>query len=171
MKWLNKNIYIETILFNTGFWTSACRVMTTLFSHMDYIAVTKPIASGVLWFGKGTIAFVTTVFAAWWLTKIDGVHSILFPSLVVLVLSFSIAQTFAEIYDMGVDTMLLCFCEADGHDEFEMPKCFSSIQDHNGVSVTNGMKDAKANSESRANGGESAVQGPVVGDSSKTTTC
>lgn len=60
MKWLNKNVYVETILRNSWFCASACHVAGAMLNYMDYIAITKPIAGGLIWFGKGSVAFGAT---------------------------------------------------------------------------------------------------------------
>jgi len=127
MRYMNKNVYIETILRNSWFCGGACQVIKIMILYIDYIAITKPIASGLLWFGKASIALGTAMLCAYWTAQLS-VASIFFPTMLSLIVGWFVADMFNEIFDMGIDTMLLCFCEAKycNCPESTIPNCFSS---------------------------------------------
>jgi len=111
MKWLNKNIYVQTILHNSWFCASACRTMVVMLTHITFIMVTKPIAAAFLFFGKLAIAAAATAFGGFMASSLD-VTSIVAPVIVMFIISYAIAGIFVNVYNMGIDTMLMCFLEA-----------------------------------------------------------
>jgi len=111
MKYLNKNVYIMTILHDTWFCTSLYRVMGRMLGYISYILVTKPIATGMLFFGRVSIAFGTAAIGAYWASGLN-VSSIVLPTVVMLVIGYHVASMCVEIFEMGIDTMLMCFLEA-----------------------------------------------------------
>jgi len=142
LKWVNKNVYIETILRNSWFCTGVCHVATVVFHYLDYITVTKPIAAGLLWSGKAAITFGTAGFGAYWAASLD-VGSIVLPTLMMMFIGFGVATSFTEVFSVAVDTMLLCFCEADYNNQrHTLPKCFKE-KDGNNESPEDRLDKAK----------------------------
>jgi len=159
MRWINKTVYIETILRNTWFCSGACQVVKVIVCYADYIAITKPIASGLLWFGKASMALGTAMICAYWTSTLN-VASIFFPTVLSLIIGWFVADMFNEIFDMGIDTMLMCFCEAkfSGCDDSVLPNCFSNdkASDKDGNSMAQQLEKSKSNRESKASALEGA---------------
>lgn len=64
-----------------------------------------------MFLGKLAIT-VTTCFIAFLMLKANGTISFyVLPVLLIGVIAYAIAASFMSVYDMAVDTMLLCFCE------------------------------------------------------------
>eukprot|EP00657_Telonema_sp_P-1_P002940 TRINITY_DN16857_c0_g1_i1.p2 TRINITY_DN16857_c0_g1~~TRINITY_DN16857_c0_g1_i1.p2 ORF type:complete len:197 (-),score=66.87 TRINITY_DN16857_c0_g1_i1:289-879(-) len=111
MKALNKIAYVCTVIGGTSFCSSACHAMGLLISNIPWFAVVSGISGCMLLFGKFACALITAGICGWWCTYVDGLSSITFPTLCCLLIAYVIASLFAEVYEMGVDTMLVCFLE------------------------------------------------------------
>jgi len=112
MRFLNKNAYILTCINGSDFCTSACHAAVVLVSNMDYVFITVSITSGMLVFGKLAIALFTAAVGGYWCSQIDGVSSILVPTLIMVLIGYTISMLFMQVYEMGIDTVLMCFFEA-----------------------------------------------------------
>jgi len=112
MRFLNKNAYILTCINGTWFCASACHAAAVLFSKIDYVFITVTITSGMLVFGKIGIAVATAAIGAYWCGQME-VSSIVAPAILILIVAYTIAMLFCEVYEMGIDTVLMCYLEAE----------------------------------------------------------
>jgi len=134
MKYLNKNAYIQTVLNDYWFCSALCRVIKIMVDFIDYIMITKPIATGLLAFGRISIAFGTAAVGAYWIYSKIAVSSFVLPVLVIIVIAYVVASMFIEMFEMGIDTMLMCFCEAKsrGSSQHVHPKQLDGfLEDYN----------------------------------------
>jgi len=113
MKFLNQNAYILTCINGTWFCTSACHAAVVLISKIDYVFITVTITSGMLVFGKLAIALGTAAIGGIWCSTIDDVSSVIFPTVLIALVSYCVAMLYTQVYEMGIDTVLMCFLEAD----------------------------------------------------------
>ena len=126
MRFLNQTAYILTCINSTWFCSSACHAAAVLFSKIDYVFVTVSITSGMLVFGKIAIATSTAAIGAYW-AGLDKdsleLNSIVAPVIVILIVAYTVALLFTEVYEMGIDTVLMCYLEADnaGYAGEDMP--------------------------------------------------
>jgi len=112
MKFLNKNAYILTCINGTSFCSSACHAAKVLIGGLDYVFITVTITQGMLIFGKLAIAMFTAAIAGYWCNTVDDVTSILLPTFLTLLVGYAIALMFCQVYEMGIDTVLMCYLEA-----------------------------------------------------------
>eukprot|EP00656_Telonema_subtile_P028519 TRINITY_DN30_c0_g1_i3.p1 TRINITY_DN30_c0_g1~~TRINITY_DN30_c0_g1_i3.p1 ORF type:complete len:840 (-),score=167.69 TRINITY_DN30_c0_g1_i3:303-2822(-) len=157
MKALNKIAYVCTVINGSGFCSSACHAMGLLISNISWFAIVSGISGCMLLFGKWACAFITAGICGWWCTYLD-LSSILFPTLCCLMVAYVVASLFAEVYEMGVDTMLVCFLEiqaveCDGdkisappalHDEIIMVQAEAHIKVAQREAVAKAVADFKA---------------------------
>lgn len=172
MKALNKIAYIVTVVNGTSFCSSACHAMELLVANISWFAIVSGISTCMLLFGKFACALITAGLCGWWCTYLD-VSSILFPTLCCLIIAYIIAALFAEVYEMGVDTMLVCFLEiedkeCDGdkisappqlHDEIIIVQADEHVKIAQEAAVKQAIEDfKKKQAEERKNrsGGESS---------------
>jgi len=132
MRFINKVAYILTVIKGSNFVSSACSAVGMILGNMSWISVVSAISSCMLMFGKLASALVVAAICGYWAAELQ-VSSILFPVLVTFFIGFAIAMLFAEVYEMAVDTMLICYLYArdynDGHpqDGIPVPKNFDDI--------------------------------------------
>lgn len=117
MRFLNQNAYILTAINGTWFCTSACHAASVLVQRISYVFVTVCITSGMLVFGKLAIAFGTAAVGGYLCLSVPDISSIIAPTFLILIIGYAIAVLFCQVYEMGIDTVLMCFLEADTRDD------------------------------------------------------
>ena len=122
MRFLNKNAYIQTIIKGTSLCSSACRAVEVMLGQLPLFVIMTGIQSGVFLFGKIAIACSTAAICGLIMTFTykDEVSSIVLPTFICLLIGYAISTAFMCIYDMGIDTMLMCYCEA-AHGDAKRP--------------------------------------------------
>ena len=80
-------------------------------------------------FGRLAIACLTTGICLLVMDKypyyVDNLSSIVFPSIVIFILSYIIGSLFMMVFEVGVDTIFLCFLvdeKVHGQPKFASPK-------------------------------------------------
>uniref|UniRef100_A0A914DSU6 Choline transporter-like protein n=1 Tax=Acrobeloides nanus TaxID=290746 RepID=A0A914DSU6_9BILA len=119
LRFLTTNAYIMIAIYGKGFCASARDSFTLLARNIVRTVVLGRVTGFLLFVGKalitlgmGTIAFF--YFSGRWV--IDGLpHFDLYyyfvPVIIVLIGSYYVCDLFFEVFDMGVDTIFLCFCK------------------------------------------------------------
>jgi len=114
MRFLNRNAYIQTIINGTSLCPSACRAVTVMLGQLPLFVIMTGIQSGVFMFGKFAISASTAGICCLIITYayVGEVSSVILPTFVCLMIGYGVATAFICVYDMGIDTMLMCYCEA-----------------------------------------------------------
>jgi choline transporter-like protein 2/4/5 len=123
IEWLNRRAYIMTAIEGTSFCTSAWNALSLMVKNVVSVAAVGIIGDIMLVLGKlsialgsGTIAFLimeneTFVYGD------EKVSSPLFIVIIVGIFAFCIASVFMSIVELGIDTILLCYCkDSSDHD-------------------------------------------------------
>lgn len=113
MKFISRNAYIMVAMRGRSFCKGCRESFGLIFANMARIAVVNGISMLILTLCKLTIAIGCTVafFMALEPVKdILGLHSTAAPTVVTLMLSLFVANSFMNVYAMGIDTILLCVC-------------------------------------------------------------
>jgi choline transporter-like protein 2/4/5 len=112
IKFLNKNAYIMTALYGYGFCHAASKAFSVLAANIVRVLTVNFISSFVLLLGKMLIP-VASSFFAYIVLEYTGTEptGLFFPVIVVFILAYFVACMFNEIYDMSIETILICFCE------------------------------------------------------------
>lgn len=112
MKFLNKHAYILTAIYGYGFCKSARRAFFLLLRNILRVAAVNMVASFVLIIGKLVTPTLTTFLCylcVGYGADLEGSSGIVVPMLFVFVLSYWIAGMFAELFGMGIETILFCY--------------------------------------------------------------
>ena len=131
-----------------------------MIANMGRVAVVNLISALLLFLGKLAIAVGTGVVAYLWLEHDlayqaggdKALHSTAPVVLVTVLLGYMIAASFMYVYDLAIDTILLCFCEdvRDGKPYF-MPKTLKKF--FKGAETKKSKKDRR-----KKNTGDEATQ-------------
>ena len=141
MRFINRNAYIEIAVYGYNFCKAAQNAFFLLMRNILRVAVLNSITSFILFLFKFTIALAMSIGAFYFFswtpgTEFFGLASINYiwaPVLVIGLSSYVISALFFSVYDMGVDTLFLCFLEDlerhDGSTEkpYYMPKSLMKI--------------------------------------------
>jgi len=116
MRYINTNAYILTCINGSWFCCSACHAMRILITKIDYIFISITISTAMLMFGKLSIALATGCFCAYFGKSVPDIKSVAAPAALATLIGFAIALIFMQVFQMGIDTILMCYLEADFQD-------------------------------------------------------
>ncbi|PAA61884.1 hypothetical protein BOX15_Mlig017017g8, partial [Macrostomum lignano] len=117
LKFLNRNAYILIAIYGRNFCSAARDSFFLILRNIVRVAVVDKVADFVLFISK--LVIVCTIVAIFNLfmhphdepmTKSGAAHSYSVPILI-MVFTYFCACLFLSVYNMGVDTMFLCFLE------------------------------------------------------------
>ncbi|KAI6191458.1 hypothetical protein M3Y97_00230200 [Aphelenchoides bicaudatus] len=119
LRYLTKNAYIMTAIYGQSFCKASRDSFGLLMRNLIRVVVLNRVTGFLLFVGKalivvgnGAIAFY--YFSGKWV--VDGIpqvnlHYYFVPIIVVVIGTYFIADLFFDVYDMGVDSIFLCFLE------------------------------------------------------------
>jgi choline transporter-like protein 2/4/5 len=168
MKYINKVAYIFTVIKGEWFCSAACSAVTTLINEFSWVAIVTSITSCMLFFGKLMTSLIVAAICGYWTSTLD-VSSILFPTFFTFIIAFAIAMLFAEVYEMAIDTMLICYLHAKNRGLLEatgpgsVPPEFLKICNKEEEKMRNSIKLR----ESRLSEKDLAQAQPMEGDHGK----
>jgi len=115
IKFLDENAYIEIAMNGESFCASSKRAFSLIFRNILRVATINTIGDFMLFLGKVFISATATMIGFVILDSDksgdNGVQSPLYPSIIIFIISYAIASAFMAVYEMAIDTILLCFCE------------------------------------------------------------
>jgi hypothetical protein len=109
MKFLNKNAYIQIAIHSYSFCKAAKESFFLILRNAGRLLALGVVSEIVLLLGKMVITLGTTFFAYTVLKGMDELNGAVFPSLLVLILSYAVSLTFLEVFGMAISTILQCF--------------------------------------------------------------
>lgn len=147
MKYVNKVAYIFTVIKGEWFCSAACSAVSTIITEFSWVVIVSCITSCMLFFGKLMTSLLVAAICGYWTSTLD-VSSILVPTIFTFIIAYAIAMLFAEVYEMAIDTMLICYLHAKNRDllnSINLPEQFTTAcQDEDKK-----MRDSRALRESR----------------------
>jgi choline transporter-like protein 2/4/5 len=169
MKYVNKVAYIFTVIKGEWFCSAACSAVTTIITEFSWVAIVSAITSCMLFFGKLMTSLIVASICGYWTSTLD-VSSILFPVIFTFMIGYAIAMLFAEVYEMAIDTMLICYLFAKNKDLLKngsVPAAFQEVCEKEDKKMRESIKLR----ESRLSETQLAkAQPPIEGANSKTAT-
>lgn len=115
LKFLNANAYTVIAIEGKNFCSAAGTAFKIIASNILRVTAINSVGAFVLFLGKLGVSCITCIIAVFWFENAtyNGEHLYMYavPVALVTIFSFLVAHCFLSIYEMVVDTMLLCFCE------------------------------------------------------------
>jgi choline transporter-like protein 2/4/5 len=109
MKYISKNAYIVVAVTGRSFCSSGLTALKLLLTNAAQVAATGLVCTFVMLLGKVVICGSCVVVGYLWLGTMDTLSSVAFPLVCVALLSYFSACSFLEVYEMAIDTILICF--------------------------------------------------------------
>ncbi|GBN50088.1 Choline transporter-like protein 1 [Araneus ventricosus] len=111
LKFLSKNAYIMIAIFGDSFCASARKSFGSLTANILKIAAVDCIGDFILFIGKMGVTISIALIALEILKNVDGLNYIWIPVAISCVFAFLCCHCFLSVYEMAIDTLMLCFCE------------------------------------------------------------
>uniref|UniRef100_A0A0X3NM78 Choline transporter-like protein n=2 Tax=Schistocephalus solidus TaxID=70667 RepID=A0A0X3NM78_SCHSO len=125
LRFLNRNAYIIIAIYGYGFCRAAKDAFGLILRNVVRVFVVDKVTDFVLFVGKlvvcgfsGAVAyfFLDSSFTSKYLGALASIqpphlYYFIVPVLIIVIGSYLIAKAFFSVYEMGVDTIFLCFCE------------------------------------------------------------
>lgn len=117
MKFLNRNAYIMTAVYGKNFCWSAKEAFMLLFRNIARVFVLDKVTDFLLLLGKLVIVGgvgIASFFIFSGKLEVDQVPQLNYyfvPIIIITLSTYFIADIFFGVYEMGVDTLFLCFLE------------------------------------------------------------
>ncbi|XP_063226885.1 choline transporter-like 1 isoform X1 [Bacillus rossius redtenbacheri] len=112
IKFMNHNAYTVVAMEGTSFCTSARIAWNALVSNALNLATVNSIGDFILFLGKCIVTAVTGSIGLLIMKHNPHLHFYAIPTLVVCIFAFFIAHSVISLYEVVIDTMFLCKCEA-----------------------------------------------------------
>ncbi|KAJ5078075.1 choline transporter-like protein [Anaeramoeba ignava] len=117
MKFINKNGYIMIAVYGESFWKSTKRAFHLISRNILRVLTVSAVGDFLLFLGKFLVAIAVGIISLGILRSMNNISFYLIPTILCAVLAYAIASAFMSVFEMAIDTMLLCFCEdAERHD-------------------------------------------------------
>jgi len=112
IKFLNKNAYIMISIYGYSFCTGARRGFSLVASNILRVTAVNCCTGFVVFLGKLFVSMLTTLIAFVILkNNFNNVGDYAIPTIAIAILAYAVSVCFFSVFDMAVDTLLLCFCE------------------------------------------------------------
>lgn len=114
-----KVVNFQVAIYGTNFITSARDSFTLIARNIIRSVVLNRVVTFLMFVGKATITLGLGAVAFFWFSGrwiIDGFPQVTLyyyfvPVIIVVIGSYCICDLFFEVFEMGVDTIFLCFCK------------------------------------------------------------
>jgi len=115
LKFLNANAYTVIAIEGKNFCSAAGTAFKIIASNILRVTAINSVGDFVLFLGKLAVSSIVCIMSVFWFKNrmYDGEYLYMYavPVALVTLFSYLVAHCFLSIYEMVVDTMLLCFCE------------------------------------------------------------
>lgn len=121
MKFINRNAYIMVAIKGMSYCAAAGRAVTLIVSNVLRVAAVNTVGDSLIFLAKLTVIGGCGVSAfflsgiAYFTSPLEHpdtyLSSPLMPIIGTVICSWFISSLFFQVYEMAVDTILLCFCE------------------------------------------------------------
>ena len=126
LKFLNRNAYIMIAMHGYNFWGGAKRAFSLILRNCVRVATLNWVGDFTLFLGRLFVSAGVTAFSLWFFKTNDDVQFYIVPSAIVFVMSFLASSAFTGVFEIGIDSMFLCFMEDEerneGHELFASRK-------------------------------------------------
>ncbi|GFQ87784.1 choline transporter-like protein 1 [Trichonephila clavata] len=111
LKFLSKNAYIMIAISGESFCTSARKSFGSLTANILKLAAVDCIGDFILFIGKMGVTISVAFIALEILKNVPDINYIWIPVSLSCVFAFLCCHCFLSVYEMAIDTLMLCFCE------------------------------------------------------------
>jgi len=112
IKFLNKNAYIMISIYGYSFCHGARRGFSLIAGNLLRVAALNCVSGFIVFLGKLFVCVVTALVAfIFFRSNANDIGDYVIPTVAIAILAYAISVAFFNVFDIAVDTLLLCFCE------------------------------------------------------------
>jgi len=117
LKFLARQAYIMVAMYGYNFCKASIMAVMLIASNILQVAAVNMINAYVMFLGKLVVLVTCLISSYMWLTYSEEfmgdnkLFAVLAPVCVIGLFGFAVASYVFAIYNVGVDTILLCFCQ------------------------------------------------------------
>ncbi|KAJ8040264.1 Choline transporter-like protein 1 [Holothuria leucospilota] len=111
LKFINAHAYIVIAIEGKSFCPAARRALNCLISNALRVAAINCVGDFILFLGKLLVVCITALIGVAVLGYNEELHYYAIPVFLACIFAFMVASSYFSVYEMAVDTLLLCFCE------------------------------------------------------------
>lgn len=111
LKYLNRNCYILIAMHGYSFFPSCVRAFGLITRNCVRVCTINWVGDFTLFIGRVFISAGTCAISAWLFKEKVEVSFYIIPAIFVFLLSFFASKAFTGIFEMGIDSMFMCFME------------------------------------------------------------
>eukprot|EP00002_Diphylleia_rotans_P003031 TRINITY_DN1201_c0_g1_i1.p1 TRINITY_DN1201_c0_g1~~TRINITY_DN1201_c0_g1_i1.p1 ORF type:complete len:611 (-),score=135.12 TRINITY_DN1201_c0_g1_i1:698-2530(-) len=113
LKFISKNAYIIIAIYGDSFCSSAVTAFELVWNNLIRVAAVNVVSEFMIFLGKLFVALICGVASAQVFVNKPEIGFWMFPCVLVVVFSYMIASAFLAVYDMAIDTIMLCFLDEE----------------------------------------------------------
>jgi hypothetical protein len=116
LKFISKYAFVIVSLKGTNFCSSAATAISLIYHNMCQVGTLNAMVDFIIFLGKWLVSLTccTALLVYIHLDAYDELSSVLAPSISCFIISFFISSVFFHVYEMIIDTILLCYCYDQG---------------------------------------------------------
>ncbi|KAJ5070922.1 choline transporter-like protein [Anaeramoeba ignava] len=164
LKFITRNAYIMIAVYGESFCKSTKRAYHLIARNAIRMMTVSIIGTYLFFLGKIMVTAVVTVISLAILRSIGTISFYIVPGIVCAILAYGIASSFMSVFEMTLDTLLLCFCEDserhDGSSPDKEPYASERLRrfmDNNAVSDKNLNSDSDSHHDDHQNDNQKEI--------------
>ena len=110
VKYITRNAYIIIATQGKSFCSATFTVFHILLNHTTTVGVATVVSSLVILLGKIVIMATCSIAAYLALSSDAAINNTVLPVIFTAVLAYCVGTVFLDVYDMGIETIIISFC-------------------------------------------------------------
>jgi len=111
MKYVNRNAYILIAIHGYNFFSGCTHAFGLLIRNCINVAIINWVGDFTLFLGRVFVTAIVTAVSCFCFAQMDDVTFYVVPGFIVAVMAFFASDAFTELFEMGIDSMFLCYME------------------------------------------------------------
>lgn len=111
LKFLNRNAYIMIAIHGYNFWNGAKNAFKLIVRNCIRVSVLNWVGDFTLFLGRVFVSAGVTAGSLWLFRTNKDVQFFIVPAVIVFICSYLASGAFTGVFEIGIDSMFLCFME------------------------------------------------------------
>ncbi|KAK8889552.1 hypothetical protein M9Y10_034302 [Tritrichomonas musculus] len=126
LKYLSRNAYIMIAIHGYNFWNGAKNAFLLIVRNCIRVAIMNWVGDFTLFLGRVFVAAGVTAASLFFFTKNKDVQFFVVPAVIVFICSYLASGAFTGVFEIGIDSIFLCFMEDEERNDGVNHKKYAS---------------------------------------------